>query len=166
MDIHYLDLIIAIPLIWGLYKGFTRGLIFEASSLVALSAGIWAGTHFSDYCAQLIKDRLQWESEYLPIISFAIVFIAMVVLINLAARILKKLADGLALGGIDKLLGAVLGSMKFGLIISVIMFIFNALTVSYPLLSFDVKKESVLYEPVSKIAPLIIPALKEQTLIK
>jgi membrane protein required for colicin V production len=156
---NYIDIAICVPLIWGLYRGFMRGLIVEAASLVAIGIGVWGGMNLSEACANKIVEIFNWQSEFLPIISFAIVFLALVSGVYLFAKLLAKLAKGLALGGIDKILGAAFGALKFALIISVIIFVIDAVENSYPFVSTGVKNNSVLYEPISKIAPLIIPSL-------
>jgi membrane protein required for colicin V production len=45
---NYLDIILAIPLLWGLYKGVSKGIIKELASLVALIVGIYGAVHFAD----------------------------------------------------------------------------------------------------------------------
>jgi len=159
---NYIDIALCIPLLWGFYKGFVRGLIIEAASLIALSLGIWGGLHFSDFCAAKIKDAFNWHSPYLPIISFAIVFLGIIISIFLLAKLLSTLSKKLALGGLDKILGAVFGALKFALILSVIIFVIDSLEKSYPVISFEAKNKSMLYKPIGKIAPLIIPALTNQ----
>ena len=51
---NYLDLIFCIPLIWGFWKGWQKGLIIELSMLAALLLGVWGGIKFSDYMAGVI----------------------------------------------------------------------------------------------------------------
>ena len=38
---NYLDFIIAIPLVWGAYKGFQRGFIFEIAMIIGLVLGLY-----------------------------------------------------------------------------------------------------------------------------
>ena len=71
---NYIDIIICIPLVWGLYKGFTKGLIIEAASFIAFGLGVWGGIHFSDFIAHKISEWFNWHSPYLPIVSFAVTF--------------------------------------------------------------------------------------------
>jgi membrane protein required for colicin V production len=156
---NYVDIVLSIPILWGIYKGFVKGLIIEAAGLVALSLGIWAGVNFSNFLASEIQAQFDWTSEYLPIISFSILFLGLIILIFLIAKFLSKIAKKLALGGIDKILGAIVGGLKFALILSVFIFIIDAVEKSYPQISFKLKEQSVLYKPVGKIAYLIIPSL-------
>lgn len=158
---NYIDIVLCIPLVWGLYKGFTKGLIVEAATLVAFGLGVWAGVYFSDLCAQKIKELLNWDSPYLPIIAFAIIFLGMVILIYFIAKLIQKMVEGMALGGINKIGGALFGSLKFALVMSVMIFVMNAVEKSYPLISFEAKNESLLYKPIGMIAPIVIPGLND-----
>ena len=157
---NYIDIILSVPILWGMYKGFVKGLIIEAAGFLALALGVWGGMNFSVFLSSQIKSAFDWDSEYLSIISFAILFLGVVISIFLMANLLSKLAKKLALGGVDKLLGSALGALKFALILSVLIFIIDAVEKSYPQLSFSAQKQSLLYKPVGKIAPFIIPSLQ------
>ena len=160
---NYIDIIICIPLVWGLYKGFMKGLIIEAASLVAFGVGVWGGLHFSDFMAQKISGWFSWQSPYLPIVSFAVVFLGIIITVYFFAKLIQRMVDGMALSGINKIGGALFGTLKFAMIISVIIFVMNAIEKSYPIISFKTKESSLLYKPMGMIAPTLIPALKEQT---
>jgi len=156
---NYIDILLCIPLLWGLYKGFTKGLVIEAATLVAFGLGVWCGITFSDYIAQKMTESFGWHSPYLPIISFAFVFLLIIAFVFLVAKMIQKMVDGVALSAINKIGGAVFGGLKFALMMSVIIFMIDAIEESYPMISFKTKEESLLYRPVGKIAPTLIPAL-------
>ena len=163
---NYLDIILCIPLLWGLYKGFTKGLIIEAASLIALGFAIWGGIKFSDFLTSYFHAHFSWQSKYVPIISFALIFLGILILIYAIAKLLERLIKAISLGFVNKLAGAVFGVLKFGLILSVFVFVLNALEKSIQIIPAEIKKSSVLYEPVGKIALLIIPGLNESKLFK
>lgn len=156
---NYIDILLCIPLVWGFYKGFTKGLIIEAASIVAFSLGVWGGIHFSDFVANKIKLWFHWQSPYLPIVSFAITFLGIIITVYFVAKLVQKMAKGMALGGINKILGAVFGALKFAMVMSVIIFVMDAVEKSYPLITSKTKEQSLLYKPIGKIAPTLIPAL-------
>jgi len=158
---NYIDILLCIPLVWGLYKGFTKGLIIQAATLVAFSLGVWGGITFSDFIAQKIKERFDWNSPYLPIISFAITFLAIIAFVFLVAKLIQKMVEGVALSAVNKIGGAVFGTLKYALVMSVVIFMIDAVEESYPMVSFKTKEESLLYRPVGKIAPALIPALNK-----
>ena len=158
---NYLDIIICIPLVWGLYKGFTKGLIIEAASFVAFGLGVWGGIHFSEFIAEKMSVWFHTKSQYLPIISFAVTFLGIIIIVYMIAKLIQKIVDGMALSAINKIGGALFGALKFAMVISVIIFVIDAIEKSYPLISFKTKEQSVLYAPVGKIAPTLIPALNK-----
>jgi membrane protein required for colicin V production len=158
---NYIDIILCIPIIWGLYKGFTKGLIIEAASMIAFGLGVWGGIRFSDFVAHKINLWLDWQSKYLPVVSFAITFLAIVILVYFIAKLIQRMVEGMALGAINKIGGAIFGALKFALAMSVVIFMIDALEESYPIISFKTKEESLLYKPVGKIAPILIPSLNK-----
>lgn len=86
-------------------------------------------------------------------------FLGIVVAIYFIAKLIQRGVEGMALGGINKIGGALFGALKFALVMSVVIFVIDAIEKSYPVISFQTKKESLLYKPVGMIAPMIIPGL-------
>lgn len=158
---NYIDITLCIPLVWGLYKGFTKGLIIEAASMIAFGLGVWGGIHFSSWVADKITTTFSWQSEYLPIVSFALTFLGIIIAVYFIAKLIQRLVEGLAMGAINKIGGALFGTLKFALMMSVVIFMINAIEKSYPIISFEAKQKSLLYKPVGQIAPLLIPALND-----
>jgi membrane protein required for colicin V production len=158
---NYIDIILCIPIVWGLYKGFTKGLIVEAATFVAFGLGVWGGIRFSDLVATRLKEGFNWNSPYLPVVSFALTFLAIVILVYFIAKLVQRMAEGMALGAFNKIGGAVFGALKFAMVMSVVIFIIDAMEESYPMISFKTKEESLLYKPVGKIAPALIPSLNK-----
>ena len=156
---NYIDLVLCVPITWGLYKGFSKGLIFEAASFIAFGFAIAGSLKYSDIVALKIHDWLNFESSYLKIIAFVVTFLAIVIFVNLLAKVVHKLAEGMALGGINKIGGALFGSLKYALILSLAIFIIDAVEKSYPVFSLEKKESSLLYSPVGMIAPVLIPGL-------
>lgn len=157
----YFDIVVAIPLLWALYKGFRKGLIIEVASLVALILGIWGGLSFSDYAADLIHDQLEVSSEWLPLLSFALTFIAIVVAIFALAKVLEKIIKMVALGMVNRLLGALFGFLKVALICSVVVYVMETINLRFRFLPHNIGEKSVLYAPLSRIAPAVIPLFTE-----
>ena len=152
-----LDIILSVLLLFGLVRGFMKGLFVEVASLVALIAGIYGAIHFSYYAANILENKVNWDEKYINIAAFAITFVLIILIISLAGKALTKLADFAALGIINKLLGGVFGALKIGLILSIVLMIFSRMNKSIPFFSEDELKSSILYEPVKTIAPLIFP---------
>jgi membrane protein required for colicin V production len=163
---NYIDVILCIPIVWGLYKGFTKGLIIEAATFVAFGLGVWGGIHFSDFIAHKISGWFNWKSPYLPVVSFAVTFLGIIIVVYFIAKLIQRMIEGMALSAINKIGGAVFGALKYAMVMSVIIFMIDALEESYPMVSVKTKNESVLYKPIGKIAPTLIPSLNKSTVAK
>lgn len=155
-----LDVIILIPLIWGIYKGFTRGLIVELASIVAVILAVWGAVTFSDKVAHYLRDTFNWQLAHSSLLVFTLLFIAILILVMLLGKLLTGIVDAVALGIANKLLGALFGAFKYLLLISVLFFILAAADRKIEIISAEVKQKSILYKPVSAIAITLIPALK------
>lgn len=149
---HVVDIIIAVPLLWGFYKGITRGFIFEISTLAGLLLATFAAVKFTDYLSSLLRTEHGWESEYLPHAVFALLFILVLLLVYLLAKWLTHVMGKIKLGWANKLAGAVIGTLKFAFIISAFLFVLNAVNEKAPFLPDDLSQKSLLYQPVSKLS--------------
>lgn len=144
---NWLDLVIAVPLGYLIYKGYRKGLIFELSAL----AGVVLGTYLAVRCANWFAKLVGLTGELSLLISFFIIFVAVIVLAQLAGRLAEKLLK-LVHGGIfNNIAGALLGMLK-GLCIIGVLFHFIAIADRHErVLTRNVKESSMLYEPVSQV---------------
>lgn len=158
---NYFDIIIIIPLIWGAFKGFKKGLIIEVASLIALFLGVWGGVKFSSISAKYLSEMFSISEKIMPLISFAVTFIVIVIAVFTLAKLLQKLIKMVALGLVNKITGAAFGVLKFALIISVILSLVNNINAEIGFIEPEMQNSSLLYNPVSKVALILIPSLKE-----
>ena len=163
---NIIDIVLAALLLFGLIRGFMKGLFVEVASLVALVAGVYGAIHFSDFAASFLQDKTDWDEKMINITAFAITFVIIVLAIALAGKALTKLANFAALGILNKLLGGLFGALKIGLILSVILIVFDSLNSTLPLADKKDIDNSVLYKPVKSLVPMIFPSIldKKKTL--
>jgi membrane protein required for colicin V production len=74
-------------------------------------------------------------------------------------KLFTKLADFAYLGWINKALGGVFGTLKLALILSVLIMIFDRFNDTIPFVNKEAKEQSILYEPIKKLAPTLFPNL-------
>ena len=153
------DIIIAALLIFGFVRGIMKGLFVEVASLVALIAGVYGAIHFSYFIGDFLKESVSWSEEYISLAAFAGTFIAIIIVISFLGRILTKLANFASLGIINKILGGVFGTLKIGLILSVVFIFFGKINDSIPFIEKKTLEESILYQPLKKVAPAIFPSI-------
>lgn len=132
----------------GLYKGFILGIF----SLFAFIVGLAAALKLSVVVAAYLQKDLASASRWLPVLAFLLVFIIVIVLVGLGARIIKKMIDIAMLGWLDKLAGIVLYIIIYTIIFSVILFFAEKLFI----LKREVIDNSVVYKYVMPWAPKVI----------
>ncbi len=154
-----IDIVLGALLLFGLIRGAMKGLFVEVASLIALVVGVYGAIHFSGFAAELLESKVDWNQKTINIVAFAITFVIIVLAISLAGKALTKLADFAALGIINKLAGGIFGALKIGLILSVLLIVFNKLNNTLPFMEQEDLEESILYKPVKSLAPMIFPNL-------
>jgi len=151
----FLDIIIGILLVWGLYKGLKNGLFVELASLMALIAGIYGAIHFSYITGDYLSEQLDWSDQYLKIAAFLITFFAIIIVVNLAGKFLTKIADFAMLGLLNKIAGGIFGALKVAIILGAFLIFFEKLTTPLGLINEEDKEESIFYEPIKEIGNLV-----------
>lgn len=156
----YLDIIIAIPLIWGMFCGFRRGLIIELCTLMALILGVYGAATFGDMAGTFLESEFSTDPRVSHVLAFSIIFILIVIVVFIFGKILEGLIKMVALGLINKIFGMLFGLVKFALILSGIFFMLEGFPLTENLIPAKTKKESYLYPPVQGLAPKLFPILK------
>lgn len=151
------DIVLLGLLLFGFIRGLMKGLFVELASLISLIAGIYGAIHFSYFAGGFLSQYVDWEEKYISISAFAITFISIVVVIALLGKIFTKMADFAALGFLNKILGGIFGALKIGMILSVLLIIFDKLNKNIPFVDKELTDNAVLYEPVRDLAPLLFP---------
>lgn len=100
-----IDIIYAILLVLAIIKGFQRGLIVGIFSFVALVVGLAAALKLSTVVAGYIGDSVHISAEWLPFISFLVVFIGVVLLIRLGAKAIESAVEVVMLGWLNRIGG-------------------------------------------------------------
>lgn len=157
----FLDIVIGILLVWGLYKGLKNGLFVEIASLLALIAGIYGAIHFSYIAGDYLAENLNWNEQYLKITAFLVTFFAIVLLIHFAGKFLTKIADFAMLGILNKIAGGVFGMLKVAIIVGALLIFFERLTSSFDFVGDDTKSTSIFYEPVKEIGAFVFSLVLE-----
>ena len=76
-------------------------------------------------------------------------------------KAIEKLLKLVMLGWLDKLLGLVLSLLKGGLLIGLLIVLFNTLNTKFGFVPQETLDSSVLYPPFKEITYTIFPALKD-----
>lgn len=154
-EMSFLDIILGLLLLWGLWKGLNNGLFVEIASIIALIAGIYGAIHFSYITGDYLSTRMDWNEKYINITAFIITFILIVLIVHTAGKFLTKIADFAMLGLLNKIAGALFGALKVAVILGALLIFFERLNENLSLVNEDVKNESVLYKPIKEIGAFV-----------
>ena len=157
-----LDIILAVLLVYGLYKGFSKGLFVEIASLLSLLVGLYGAIHFSYFIGDWLKTKVAWDGKYIQIVAFALTFFAILVIVSLVGKLLTKIIDAAQLGFLNKIAGAVFGAAKVALIVSVLLNLFGKLNNTITFVEQESLDKTILYNRVKDFAPAIFPSIIEQ----
>lgn len=157
---NILDLVLSIVLLLGLVRGLFKGFFVELAGLLSLIGGIYAAIHFSGGTYIFLDSFISWEERYLSILAFAVTFFIIALFISLAAKLLTKMVDIIALGLVNRLLGGIFGLLKMAFLASLFFMFFDHFAIFET--EEETKETSVLYPPVRVIAPAILPTIIEE----
>ena len=117
-----IDLIFLVLMLIAIIRGLRRGLIVAVFSFLGIVIGLAAAMKLSATVADLLRDSIRVSARWLPILSFIIVFIGVVLLIRLLANLIEASLDMAMLGWVNKIGGMVLYLIIFTAVYSVFLF--------------------------------------------
>ena len=153
---NYIDVILIVPMLWGLVRGVKKGIIKELTGFVALIFGVYGAINFAVYVDPHIKSQFEIENSIIPIISFTITFLTIVIGVNFIGTIIDKIIKFIALGLISRLLGGIFGVLKVAFMLSGLLLCIGKFENYLNLLPVKQKRQSILYEPISNVIPSIL----------
>lgn len=131
-----------------------------ACTLIALGLGIFLAIRFSDMLSSYAIKEFELSTEFLPILSFSVIFIVVVVAVHFIGKGLEKIVNMVAMKMVNKLAGALFGLLRTALIMSILLTIINAFDAQASIVPKDLRKDSILYAPLSMLAGKVVPAVK------
>ena len=130
-----IDTIAAILIIMALFKGLRKGLIvalfsslsttvwlLSLFSFVGFVIGLAAAVKLSAVAASYIERTVEVSGRWLPFLAFMAVFVLVVFLVRLGAKLVEGAAGMMMLGWVNKIGGVILYAIIYLFIFSLILF--------------------------------------------
>ena len=151
------DVFIIIVICYTIIRGLFRGLVKEVSSILGVLGGFYAAYSYYPMVAKLIAGLVR-DPAYLNILSFLIIFCAILIIISIIGVVIKYLLNVAFLGWIDRLCGVFFGLVKGVLIVTVLFIILTTfLPKGAPLI-----KQSVLAPHVTWISEKMVNVVSKE----
>jgi membrane protein required for colicin V production len=160
---NIIDLILIIILVAGAIHGFSRGFFVEFASVAAIVLGVLCAMMFSDHLGTWLSSVVHWKPSTIKATAFFIIFIGVLITVHLIANALEKFVRAIALGILSRIGGAIFGVIKTAFILSFLMFLVARIeSYEVTIIPKEPKSSSKIYAPIEKLAPNLLPFLREE----
>ena len=158
---NILDIILLICFIPAAIQGFQKGFISQVIAIISIIAGVWLSVQFASEVTVWLAQYIQGSEQVLKVVSFALIFIAVIAGLALLGRLVEGTVKLIMLGWMNRLLGVVFSLVKASLIVGLIIMAFCSLNNTFQFVSEDVLNQSVLFPPLKNMAYTVFPYLKD-----
>lgn len=142
---NYLDIIILLPLVYGLIRGIMRGIVKEIFAIVGIILGIVVARIYAGDLAEWLHQLSTWDVALLRPIAAFVLFMAVALACNALAALLTKLIKLISLSWFNRLIGGLFGMLKWALILIVIITCIDKVDGILHFIQPEVKQSSVCY---------------------
>jgi len=161
-----LDVALGLVMAVGVWRGVKTGALRQVVGTVGWVVGFVAASALMAPVGELVAASLGVSPRTAPILGFIVVCGGVVAALTALAHVLRKTLQAIKLGGVDKLAGGVVGALRAGFGLSVLL-----LTTSYapipgggPLaVSEEDREASILYGPIEALAPEVWSVVRTVT---
>ncbi|MBQ3058787.1 MAG: CvpA family protein [Desulfovibrio sp.] len=126
------DLIMVLVLVYFTARGFWNGFVGEVAGLASLIGGFWAANTFHTS----LSPHLAFIADpgWRVIASYVLIFLAVIILVAIIARVLQKILSFAFVSWADRLAGGALGLTKGILLCSIVLMVLQKLFYNAPFL--------------------------------
>ena len=151
-----MSLLIYIVLGLGAVIGFYQGAFKQIANLLGVLVGIILAATLYKQCGDFLAVKSGASASVAQIAAFVLIVIIVPVLLGILASLLTKLFSTMHLGALNRLLGAVIGVVCYGLLLS---FAFNVYDFVESKFGYDTKvltpREPLFYQVKHACQPVI-----------
>jgi len=148
-----LDVFLLVPFLYAAFKGITKGFLVQAGTLVALVVGMFVAYKFSQWLGLWMQSYWKIAGNVAYYASFALLFIGVLVGMYFLTRAIEQMIKSMALNWLNRLAGFVFATLKMALIVSTLIYIFEAINLKLKLVDKRLTNESWVYRYVQPVAP-------------
>lgn len=158
---NILDIILLVCFIPAIISGLRKGFIAQVVAIISIVLGVWLSVKSATLVGNWISQWIEASPQLINIISFAIIFIAVAVLLFTIGKLIEATIKIIMLGWLNKLLGVLFSMLKCILIIGFLIIVFEAINDTFGLVPESYLSDSLLYTPFRDIADSVFPLFKE-----
>lgn len=150
---NWVDVVVFIFLIRGIYEGAKNGLVIELFSLCGWSIAIFLSFKFYKSVAQILHQRTEIPLIVDELLTFVTIIVAVIILANIAGGMLKSIIKIKIIDKMSRFSGALLGLIKAAVVLGIIFYAVGIAAIPY--LDKSVKERSLSGKAISKVADVL-----------
>ena len=155
-----IDYVFLLLILIAFVRGMINGLLKEIASLLAIVLGIIAGRLLGEEVSLLLTEWFGWSKTVVSICAFVIIFLVVAIGLHCLAFLLKKILNALNINWLNRLAGGLFGAFKIAVIVSLVLNLCGYVDKYVVVFKPETKEVSVLYYPIEKLVPTLMPLLK------
>lgn len=156
-----IDIIIILCFIPFLINGITKGFIAQITDLISIILGVWIAFRFSNLLCTFIGKYIDSSLIILYINSLVLIMITVTVGLKAIGQFLTSVVKIIMLGWLNTILGIIFSGIKALVLLCFMIIIFNSVNINFHIVDNEVLNNSVLYQPLNRIAITIFPYFKK-----
>jgi membrane protein required for colicin V production len=104
-----------------------------------------------------MKGYFSFSERTTKILAYIAIFVLVMLIVWIIGKVVEKFADILALGWLNKLLGAIVGIAKGVFIVCILLYLLEKADPGQKVIKPDVKEKSMFYKPLMEVVHSVIP---------
>lgn len=158
-----LDIFLAVPLIWGAYQGYAKGILAELVGTIHFAIAFGLSFYMVTLLFKIAHYYIfKFNMELFPELAFACSVMGAFALLSTAGKYLKTEIEFDFPGAWDNVIGAMFGILKYSLVISFFLWF----TTGFGSFQNTVKETSILYGIVENVCYQLLGMNDHQELSK
>lgn len=156
-ELHAIDILTLLVLLWAVINGWRRGVILQLCSLAGIVVSLYVASVYGREAGAVLHLGESWAAPG----GFLIVAVATLLVVTLLGRLCRKVFHFAGLGTLDILLGILVSLVKWLLLLSALYSAFAALNRAANFVDEKSLEGSRSFAPICRISDFVLPFVSE-----
>ncbi|TAG57558.1 MAG: CvpA family protein [Cytophagales bacterium] len=154
----FIDIIILIPILYGIYQGYQKGLVTMLFEVISIILGVILAFKLLQVGIGVLYQYFPNMSKILPFLSFLVIFTLVLLGVRAIGFAIKTVLDFTIFAGIlDNIAGAFIGLFRWTFTVSILVWLVKSSGIIIP---ENITKDAPLFQFISSIAPYTISVIE------
>lgn len=162
MILGTLDIILWVLIAIGVIEGLLKGALKQVAWMMGLVVGLLVARGLYSMVGATVAPMVGMPVTIANILAFILIWIIVPFAFLGVAMLLTKALKAVHLGWLNRVLGAVVGALKFILMAGMVIHALEFVDPHEGIVTAQLKSDSMLYHPVRESVGLIMPIIESQ----